>query len=606
MKKINIFVSAYYYVLRLSVILLLFACESKNYVEPSSSQAYNNAVITNNPFSVSNIQSSLENLYNQGRISQLIDIYATHTYLRFKPSSIDDLRTLDSLGFELSEVPYDDASTISYTQPKEEFPWLYTVVPFEYSLPETIKSEFIENLYLFNEDSGDERDDPWQPQPFKKINSAADAEESKVNIITKATDNLVRAGVQPLMLYNEAMRVSGHNDEMILNTEEARPLARYYPTGIITVFDTDFNQNVPVKGVYVKARRFFKMDDAETDGNGRFYINTGFRNNATIIVKFQNSYATTRGINSWCAAWQYFFPIKENIGTYRESAIENINYNFNYNSNAESNEAMNFVAATYFNSLWDSRAYSSNLGIPAPPRQLNVWLSSAITTQASTPMLRYIADRSLISQAIDIFLLGASNPALLAIKRVLQLQLPDITCRFGSSNTSTRRSANLSNTFFHELGHSQHCAQVGNVYWTKVIRYIVRNGGYGNTTSDTNWLRIQLSEGWGFYVGGTYNRTKYANIMSVADRERDQLENQDYSTHSPDDWIYDGFFHDMTDVGEPSFTGTDDAVDQYTPASIFNALQPDVAESATYVSRVLSQNNNKQFNEMWRLFWSYE
>jgi hypothetical protein len=85
-------------------------------------------------------------------------------------------------------------------------------------------------------------------------------------------------------------------------------------------------------------------------------------------------------------------------------------------------------------------AYCTVRGLPQPPRDLNVWLSSAITAEASAPMLRRIAYTSFVSQALDWFLAGTAQYQVLALKHVLQRQLPDITMRYENSQAGPRRA----------------------------------------------------------------------------------------------------------------------------------------------------------------------
>lgn len=486
-------------------------------------------------------------------------------------------------------------------------------------------------LYLFDEENieggfdGDiEDEDPWVPDPGDCTTPQWDpscmcfvqCRTYKENAIKEATRFLKANGINPQDLYNEAMLISGNEEEIIDENATAITAGKYHPAGKISVRDNDANINVPLKGVTIKSRRWFNLSNTFTDVNGNFRINRGYRKKATVLVKFKSGAAKIKGINGLLKEWQYVFPTKKNIGLYTKSDMENINYLFNYNANASTNEAMHWVAAHAANSVWDMYRECQVNGLAIPPANLNIWVSSAVTVDASTPMLRRIANPSNVSGAIDIFL--ASSPVgwpVLSLKRIIQSNLPDITLRYGVNNgANTRRSADINNTFFHELAHSLHYQQVGNSYWGSVIDYILHNRGYGNRT-EPDYERIAISEAWGFFIGNTFNEIKYntTNTATIAVRMRDQLEFQtpddnvafQFSSNSSRGWIPFGMLHDMRDNGEPTGTGVIDNVNIYTIPQIFRGYQPTVATVQGYRQEVVASNGNLQATEMGQLVTSY-
>ncbi|TGE15266.1 hypothetical protein [Hymenobacter elongatus] len=158
-----------------------------------------------------------------------------------------------------------------------------------------------------------------------------------------------------------------------------------------------------------------------------------------------------------------------------------------------------------------------------------------------------------------------------------------------------------------------HYGQVGNDYWTAYIGHIVtafaqrRLSIYGRKT-DAGAGRIAISEAWGNYIGGTFNARKYDLVnRNVSVASRANLENQQPNDNVDDDngWIVYGMLHDMTDTGEPTFTGVTDDVDTYTTPELFRALQSDVVSVRHYQQRVLLQNSNKQAPQLEQLVTSY-
>ncbi len=595
------------------LVLGLGSCKKEDLASPDAPRAVNinkapdAANGKGNPFALANMQKALENLQKKSTASASpgasaartaqYTMSATHEYYRVRAVDVEGLTQLDALGIEISEQPYDESTTAPEDPTTVDFPWLYTVVPAGYQLPGNLEQEKIQDLFLFSEDDGDSMDDPWEPnpgcQPYwdpstgQLMECPVQRSTRSVSKIRLATEGLKKAGISPQALYNEALRLTGNTTDLLpeaagKDNGANRTTARYYASGRLTVDETKTQTVVPVRNVLVKARRWFKMGDTQTDANGNFYINTPFRAAATILVKFKSDWATTRGISNAWKLWQYVFPIKQNMGTYFNGNMQGISYQFSYNANPSSSQAMNFVAATTFNTLWFSRQYSAARNLPTPPSQLNIWLSSDITQDAASPMLRFIANTSLVSQAIDFFLVGSGLPQVALIKRILQKQLPDITCRFGGQayvNTSTFRSDQVSSTFFHELAHAQHYTQVGNNYWTSFISEIVQRGGYGTQPNGI----ISVSEGWANYQGSTFMSQYYSTLPNYSQSFLIALDEQGPNrTSIPYLWFAYGLYYDMEDNSEISGFAVDN-VNNYTMTQVFAGLKANTTSITPFV-----------------------
>ncbi|MEX6686345.1 hypothetical protein QTN47_02510 [Danxiaibacter flavus] len=598
-----------------------------------------------NPYTVENIRRavvSLQSKSNGSRTNAVVAnsvITATHKYLRFKPASTEDVTRLELLGYELSDVPFD--SEIEYLGdwyqdpaiPADQPTYLYTVLPIDEPLPNGIMVTKLADLYLFTEENtdtydGDTQDaDPWEPDPnpwdrytgpcydasgmpydcglnYRKVNSA----------IRKATENLKHAGISPFDLYNEAMRITGNEDET-LTQEVITNSRKYKPAGIIRVQDNTIGMDLPLRGVTVKTRRWFNLVNTTTDANGRFQVNRSYRKKATVLVKMKSGAASVRGINGALKVWQYVFPIKKNIGLYSSTGMENISYTFSYNSNAGSTEAMTWAGASAMNSLWDMYQYCQADGIAVPPARLSIWLSSAVTNNASTPMLGYIGAPSLVTQVVDRFFSNARFQVTTEIKKIVQSILPDVTYRYTTSNGLTQSSQEVNNVLFHELAHSVHYRQAGTDFWNKYITYVVLNNGYGEKTTSGSG-RIAISEAWAYFIGNTYAARKYRalNWNSSADAFTKQLEfetpvdNVDFILNSDNTsrgWIPAGMFHDMMDNGEPLATGVIDNASNFTIRQLYNGMTISVSSVQDFRSAVLSNNGNVQSTQVNQLVSSY-
>jgi len=599
-----------------------------------------------NPFTLENTRKALENLQAKSgtaaRISITDLVSQTHEYIKFSPTTQEELIELQNLGYDLFETPLDeDVATYEAANPtavsSNEFGTFYTLVPVTYQLSARAAStphQNISQIVLFDEYAGDEMDgdeiiepkpilDPWEPKPsdgycYDEFNApylcgtSIYLRKDQSSVIHELTLKLLKAGVNLKDLHNERLKVAGHEDE-IETANEAGRTQGYYPAGRILVQDNSIGQNVPLKGVFVKSRRWFKVDNTLTNSTGNFSISKEYRKRAHVVVKFKNDYCKVRGISGALKVWEYAFVLEKELGLFEGAALRNVQYTFSYSSNPDTNTALKWTAANFINSLWDMRQYCATQELPNPPVNLNVWVSDRITQAASAPMLRSMANSSQLVSAVQFLFPGAAS----AILSVVKAYAPDITMRIQGGGTTTRNAENVSGTFFHELAHSIHYAQVGNNYWAEEIIYTVANGGYGNKTTSGSG-RPAVVESWGFYVGPTFNRTKYAAFgtalgNTIMDREGRTLENQrrddttPYTTNGTDSrgWIPAGLLHDCTDAGEPTTTGINDLASGYTMSMLFRGYTSSATNVQTLRANILSSNSNTQATQINNLVTSY-
>jgi hypothetical protein len=573
-------------------------------------------------------------------------ISKTHEYIQFSPSSEEELMELQDLGYDLHPVPLDeDIAAYEAANPTttstNEYGTFYTLIPVTYEQSVRSASTPQENLaqiVLFDEYAGDEMDgdeevdpvvpipDPWEPQPdcYEELNARypcnnAVADREKPSIVHELTVKLLKAGIDLKELQNERLRLAGHEDEIV--GDEAGRTQGYRPAGRILVQDNSISQSVPLKGVFVKSRRWFKVDNDLTDANGNFSIGKEYRKRARIVVKFKNDFCKVRGISGALKLWEYAVVLEKELGLFEGSELRNVQHTFNYHSNPDNITALKWTAAQFINTLWDMRQYCAAQGLPNPPPNLNVWISDRITTQASAPMLRAITNSSDLVKAIE-YLLPVEGSA---VVKIVTNYVPDITMRIQDSNTqtpTTRSAENVSGSFFHELAHSIHYKQVGNDYWVDEILYTLKpnKGGPYGTKTTSGAGRAAVVESWGFYVGPTFNKAKYNTYgpsvplaVAIKDREGRTLENQrrddsiPYTTNGTDSrgWIPAGFLHDCTDIGEPAITGINDLASGYTMSMLFKGFTSSATTVQNLRGNILSTNGNAQATQVNNLVTSY-
>src|SRR4030095_11133855 len=105
--------------------------------------------LVNHPYSLANMQQAYINLYGTAA-----NVTVTNKYVRFKPSSPQQLSVLEDLDIDLNNYPldydlvqdgdyYDDGVT-----PPEEIPWLYAVVDVNFIPPSGITYEVLEQIHI--------------------------------------------------------------------------------------------------------------------------------------------------------------------------------------------------------------------------------------------------------------------------------------------------------------------------------------------------------------------------------------------------------------------------------------------------------------------------
>jgi hypothetical protein len=305
-----------------------------------------------NPYSAANVGKALENIIksSNGRIKLALPS-STHNYVRFQPQNLSQVMLLEDLGYDVWDEPLDQHIEYSgdyYQHPglPDSINYFYTLIPANYSITQAVPHTILSQVILFDDDAGDEQDpeeveDPWIPDPDPGNGYCYDeygqpyvcntnprvylrkrSQELPEDLVRKVTKDLIEAGVDLRELYNQAMLLAGYDDEVIeedpKNGNGRTKSVRYYPSGTITMTDNSANTVLPVRGTYVKSRRFMKLAHTYTDNNGNFSISKGYRNKAQIIVKFKNNWAKVRGVSHGLKVWQWTKPVKVKVGLFEK------------------------------------------------------------------------------------------------------------------------------------------------------------------------------------------------------------------------------------------------------------------------------------------------
>lgn len=224
-----------------------------------------------NPYSVENMKKALQNLKKSsltGKSVEAIEIKPTHWYIRFLPKTEEELAIIktDST-FVLYDYPLDYEIVQSgsfYREPNlpENQPTpQYCAVEVGTKIPEGIQYELLSELFIPDEEKIDANGQTKRP-PI-----SSDFAE---------------------MLVDESLRLTNNADEITPQTSSltARP-SKWRPNGRIRTWDDNFGRFVGVRGLKVKARRWFTTHTGFVNDEGFFECDGTFRRPANYNVHFE-------------------------------------------------------------------------------------------------------------------------------------------------------------------------------------------------------------------------------------------------------------------------------------------------------------------------------
>ncbi|PCI34129.1 MAG: hypothetical protein COB60_06915 [Flavobacteriaceae bacterium] len=246
-----------------------------------------------NPYSVENMRKAYQNLQQKNKNSfkkpSKSIIQATDYYVRFLPKDDqekeilqeeDELMLFDMpLDYELEEGvggAYHDP-----TIPLDQITWQYTVVPIDYQFRD-IKYEKLSDLYL-QDDEGEKK-----------------AGKSAIDISFWYE------------LEDEALKITGNEDDLLI--EESTTLKRrrkWYPSGTIRYEDntTSTSRIIPLQGVQIVVKRWFKWKRAITNASGYFKVGKFRSKKVKCAIKWERHSWDIRS-GSYGQAWYSFESLR--------------------------------------------------------------------------------------------------------------------------------------------------------------------------------------------------------------------------------------------------------------------------------------------------------
>ncbi len=605
-----------------------------------------------NPYLIPNMQQAYSNL---GLNSSLATI--TNLYVRFKPSTVDQLAVLDSTmevqNLEIFDTPvdYDVTYEGDYYQdpsiPEEQISWQYAVVTPTFQFPAGIQYEIIAQIHIPGDDftaveTEAERLAAFQDSLSMNISSGGSFSGITPNVVQDCLPGF-HWDLRLRKCVPDNCPSGYHWDgvECVVNVPPPPPAAdAAIPAGYIYVHDTNLpsialgGSDLPLRKARVVARRWFKIERVFTDNTGHFVFTKRFKHKVRISEKFKNTDARIYGIRG-VRVWQMFFPIKRTFGIFSGDKSNLLLLN-NQGGPVNSKTNRYWAGATTHNAVQEHRDYASQFSFSTAPATLNIYITNWGIAEglASTPLFNKRFLTNLPSSFINTFLVNTTVqfvaggiPAMLAVFTRVNVDMA-----VDYHTTLDRFTSDwLKETVYHEMSHASHYTKAGTTWYTQFVNaelaeILLHPSGNLNPYGDgltSNSPIIALGEGWAYHIGhfltdqrygvnattandgqGNFNPTMTPPLIAHPHIDVLEFFNPNF-TSDPFRWIPKGLMEDLIDNTPNETAPVVDNVNGFTTSQLFNALQSDVTTVPQYRARFIQQNPVNQTANVTNLFAQY-
>lgn len=297
------------------------------------------------PYTVANMQTAFDNLIfnlkstsKQSKLAKTfkdgddIEILPSHYYYRFLPKDSTEYNQLaNDTVLQVSNIPlhlkieqegdyYDDPEYDGDENP-ESLSYLYAMVPYDYTIPENLHGERLDNYYFAPDVSKGETEEGEivVKQPVNKttkdiltVDENGEVFEYLELEALKLTNNLDEDELAVLRFhlpndttatlynYEEAAQLGYEQKDLMMDLASVESLLeqeilanrrKWNPSGKITVREDVVNKTVGVAGAEVKVRKWglVVIRRAYTNQNGEFKTSSTSTKRVKYAVYFQNS-----------------------------------------------------------------------------------------------------------------------------------------------------------------------------------------------------------------------------------------------------------------------------------------------------------------------------
>ena len=411
------------------------------------------------PYALSAMQLSFASLYPTK--AGLERLEATDYYVRFLPQDDIQFTSLKLMGVQVIDHPLDYEIIREgdyYHDPsiqEDDITWQYAVVGKDFQFPQDIRYEILEQCYI----------------PENSATKAADVDWDAVE--------------------REAYRLTGNAHRLLPRTKSDSAL----PSGAIKIVDDKYNGGEPigVSGVMVSVNSFVKFASAYTDASGNYVIPKSFSSEMRYRLVFQNEMGFGIGVD--------LLLVPASVSTLGSGPAEGIDVKITKESDRKlfSRCVVNNAVYDYF-----MRCTREGVKITPPPKNIRLWLFQGIGS-SSAPMLHQgsVVEESVLSEYLGSY------------KDIVKHFLPDITMGLRYLEDYSA----IYNYTQHELAHASHYVRVGNTYWNKYIKHVLKSfvtSGmkvYGvGTEPDAGYCEV--GEMWAYYLQNVLHKERYGYYLS--------------------------------------------------------------------------------------------
>lgn len=539
-----------------------------------------------NPYAVKNITEAWNTLYPTQRLDQLPP---NHLQIKFKPTSKEELASIDNLGIEVFNFPFGyellGEGTYAESQMVNGFPLLWAIVPAGSQMPKCpfeveeelfiidLKTNLCKKAFQLTNVPYKYESTEW---PLEKVSSPNELSSSRNQLKycnpcgMPYIPQVDRGPKQP-----SCELFPGENEDI--------------PAGKITLEDTQLGM-LPLAPVKVVYRGTFLYEEQYTDGCGNYSFNTDFWPACYGQVNFENGQTDVRNATSYFHfAFKALFTHNDPLGFVwltGSNAVNNTSIEYWKPSSMATEDGAYFTSATSLLAHQHFNAYCNKNAIRTTRRQTRL-LTFELSSASSAPMLNHL-------DAANVLLPMAYNNPFVGLSYLyLDNILPDVI--IGYQSTDRWRSDNFRNLIYHELAHTAHYAVTTPFVWIEEIAYTIQNGGYGPADGSRGRQISELIESWAFFLEDKVCHDLYGNRHS---RPTNGFTSSYHITrsnylHQSENKMLDelgegfqcGLYQDLIDTGNEYITNVEnsaitlDNVSGYTLAELQNALAGTVSWS---------------------------
>ena len=571
-----------------------------------------------NPYAVKNITAAWNALYPTQRLDQLP---ANHLQIKFKPTSKEELASIDNLGIEVFNFPFGyellGEGTYAESQLVNGFPLLWAIVPADATFPKC-PFEVEEELFIIDLKTN------LCKKAFQLTNVPYKYESTEWPLESASSPNELSSTRNQLKYCNPCNFGPYVTHTPVTFTCELFPGENEdIPAGKITLEDTQLGM-LPLAPVKVVYRGMFLYEEQYTDGCGNYSFKTDFWPVCYGQVNFENGQTDVRNMSNTSHASSMANLIYNTFSTYNDplgtiwlngsNRVNNTSIEYWKPLSMATKDGAYFTSATSLLAHQDFNAYCFRNAIRTTKRQIRL-LTYESSRASSAPMLNHLGAYQ-VAPIINSYVSSINGPIFnwpspfyvvlgslagggVTAADILNL-LPDVI--IGYQGTNLWRSDNFRNLIYHELAHTAHYAVTSPSVWVDEIAYTIQNGGYGPANGSRGRRISELIESWAYFLedkichdlyGNKHSQPTFGSTSSFDITKYNYLHrSENKMTDENGEGFQCGLYQDLIDTGNEYITNVEnpaitlDNVSGYTLAELQNALANGTVSWPDFISKL--------------------